>query len=446
MKDAMRVALVGFMGAGKSSVAKSLSELCSVPLFECDEELLAHCPYQSIAEVFEKEGEEYFRNLESETFLKILATSGSLIISPGAGIIEREENRKALKESGFTVVYLDTVFDEIEKRIGDPSTRPLFASRDAALNLYNKRKPIYEELADIIVPTENYSASTLAKFLYQALGAPKASHNTQILSVIGDPVCHSVSPRMHGDSYKKLGVLEQYLFLAERVRKASLAEYMSAFRENKSRKGLAVTIPHKESIIEYLDELSEDATGVGAVNTVVKEKDSRLIGFNTDWHGIINPIKARTDVKGKNCCVLGGGGTARSATFALKHSEGLVTVVNRTVEKADKIAKDFHVKSLALSKLQDLKEFDVIINTTSVGLNSQDSLFTREHFSSHAVVMDVVYSPRETVFLQEAKSAGCVTITGEEMFVEQGKAQFLLHSTFQAPDSSMKQFVESFIK
>ncbi|MCB0321798.1 MAG: shikimate dehydrogenase, partial [Bdellovibrionales bacterium] len=264
----------------------------------------------------------------------------------------------------------------------------------------------------------------------------------RVHAVIGDPISHSISPYIHNACYSRLqsDVLRD-LFVSQRVKKDEIEDFLTTWRSSSALHGLAITIPLKEVALEYLDSLSADTIRIGAVNTVVKQ-GGELHGENTDWIGIARPLQNRLDLRGLKCCVLGGGGTARAAIYALRQSGAAVVVVNRTASKAEKLAELFSVECRAMSDVPQLQDFDVVVQTTSVGLKEDVSLYPSEAFREGMVVMDVVYSPQKTRFLKNAEQVGARIVTGDEMFIAQAEAQFKLHSGYSAPEGLMQKALE----
>jgi shikimate dehydrogenase len=186
---------------------------------------------------------------------------------------------------------------------------------------------------------------------------------------------------------------------------------------------LAVSIPHKEAVLAHVDELDTTARQIGAVNTVTLRGD-RLVGSNTDWLGVARALERETNLAGRRAVVLGAGGTARAAVFALRKGGARVTVLNRTSERAD------HAGGLdALATL----DFDVLVNTTSVGLRSDASPVPAAALRAGAVVLDAVYDPPETRLLRDARERGARPIGGKWMLVGQALEQIRLWSGKEAP-------------
>jgi|GEM_PF-93445 len=244
---------------------------------------------------------------------------------------------------------------------------------------------------------------------------------TKIYAVIGNPIKHSLSPDIHNANFKSLGIKAVYTAVkVEDVKKFVL--------EDAKERGIFVfnaTIPHKIEIMKYLDEITPLAEKIGAVNTV-ENKNGKMIGHNTDGYGALLALNEKTDVKGKKVVVLGAGGAARAVAFTLAEEGANITILNRDFEKgkelADKVggkAVEFDDKNLK----KELSDSDVLINCTSVGMDSDGSLVPKEYLKD-LIVFDIVYSPLKTRLLKDAEENGCKIVTGDKMLVYQGVKAF----------------------
>lgn len=258
--------------------------------------------------------------------------------------------------------------------------------------------------------------------------------------VIGYPIQHSLSPRIHNRAFRKLGILARYEAIS--VRPRDLGSFIRKFRKNFT--GANVTIPHKEKILRYLDALSPEARAIGAVNTIVN-RGGKLIGYNTDVFGAmeaLGKIKSATQkskvkfLKEEKVIVLGAGGAARAVIYGLKKAGAKVIILNRTLSRAKKLAREFHCSTVIASMAkQSIQEADIIINATSVGMWPKVSQTPLPEFFAYwrlafdrprSIAMDIVYRPRMTKFLRDAQKAGCKIITGDKMFLAQAAKSFEL--------------------
>jgi shikimate dehydrogenase len=242
---------------------------------------------------------------------------------------------------------------------------------------------------------------------------------TEIYGIIGNPVRHSLSPVIHNTAFKRMELNAAYLaFEVE-----NLEEAISGIRGLGIR-GVSVTIPFKTQVIPFLDEVEALAKKIKAVNTIVNE-GGRLIGYNTDWCGVLEALEEEVDLNGKKVLLLGAGGAARAIAFGLKERGSQVIISNRSPDKANELAKNLGFVYQPLLSMNEPK-IDVIINSTSVGMSSHhaESPLPKKFLKEGMVVMDIVYQPLKTKLLQEAEERGCRTIDGLEMLARQGAGQF----------------------
>jgi len=204
--------------------------------------------------------------------------------------------------------------------------------------------------------------------------------------------------------------------------RARLQEVRRAFA------GVNVTIPHKESVLQYLDELSQEASAIGAVNTIVCA-GGRLIGYNTDAPGFISGLdEAGISYRNKRVLLLGAGGAARAIAYALKEKGAHVAVYNRTLERAQALCVAMGLHLVAEPSLEEaVRSCNLLVNTTSVGLKDPYSSPLPSGWLPRAgVVVDIVYNPPTTRLLLEARQAGLATLGGLPMLVWQGALAFEL--------------------
>jgi shikimate dehydrogenase len=269
----------------------------------------------------------------------------------------------------------------------------------------------------------------------------KLSAKTKICLIIGDPVEHSLSPAMHNAGYEALGIEDQFVFLGAKVKVEDVGVVTEAMKKMGIH-GLTCTIPHKTEVMKFLNEIDETARKIGAVNTVLNQ-NGRLIGFNTDWLGAITPLEKITNLSGKKVLVLGAGGAARAVIFGLLKKEAHIKIFNRTKEKAIELAKEFNCQVTDLAKESEIKYFDIIINTTSVGMKPLENKtpIPTNFINNRQIVFDIVYVPYETKLLREAKKRGAKIIHGAEMLLHQGTAQFEIYTGRKAPEKAMRKML-----
>lgn len=264
---------------------------------------------------------------------------------------------------------------------------------------------------------------------------------TKICLSIGYPIKSSKSPSLHTIGYKALGIEEKFVYLRAEVKPENLKMAVDGIR-GLSMRGVSVTMPHKQEIMKYLDKIDETAEKIGAVNTVVND-DGVLTGFNTDWIGAINALKQKTEINDKKVAVIGAGGAAKAIVFGIIKKMGKVKIFNRTKEKAEEIAKEFGCEFGGLDEISEIKDFDIIVNSTSVGMgNAEESPVDKSLIHENQIVFDVVYNPKETKFLREAKEKGAIVVYGTDMLLYQGVEQFKLYTGLEAPIDEMRNFMD----
>jgi shikimate dehydrogenase len=251
---------------------------------------------------------------------------------------------------------------------------------------------------------------------------------TQLCGVVLHPAGHTRSPAMHNAAFAALGL--DAVYVAFDVRPEALGAALAGARALGIRQ-LAVSLPHKEAVIPHLDAVEDTARRIGAVNTVTLQ-DGRLVGANTDWLGAVRALERETALEGRDVVVLGAGGTARAVVWGARARGARVTVLNRTRARAEKLATELDAAAGALEDLPRLA-CDVLVNTTSVGLRSDQSPVPAAAIPAQAVVLDAVYDPPRTRLLREAEARGARTVGGKWMLVHQAAEQVRLWSGCDAP-------------
>ena len=241
---------------------------------------------------------------------------------------------------------------------------------------------------------------------------------------------------MHNSALAQAGL--DGCYLAFRVK--DIAAAVSGIRGLGVR-GASITIPHKISVMKYLDQVDSLAADIGAVNTVVNRRGV-LHGYNSDCAGAIKALREKTDIHGKDMAVIGAGGAARAVGFGIKQEGGRLTVINRTREKGENLASDLDCEFKPLSKIKQLP-YHIIVNATSAGMTPHDDSVPvdTDLLESGTVIMDMVYNPLRTRLLAEAEKIGCTTVDGVSMFVNQGAVQFELWTGEKAPVDVMRKVV-----
>ena len=254
---------------------------------------------------------------------------------------------------------------------------------------------------------------------------------TQVYGVAGDPVEHSLSPVMMNAAFRRETVNAVYLSLHAK----SLKDLLSCVRDIPIR-GLSITMPYKQQIVEELENSDPLTRLVGACNTLVRSADGKLYGFNTDVAGVVVPLEQRIHLTGARILVVGAGGVARAAAFGLKAKGAEVFITNRTPEKGQTLARQAKVKYLKRAEVAK-QSFDVIINATPVGMGSNKQSPLEEKELNTKYVFDLVYVPAETRLIKMARAKGLQVIPGLEMFVQLGARQFEIWTGKPAPVAEM---------
>ncbi|MCL6462887.1 shikimate dehydrogenase [Pseudacidobacterium ailaaui] len=259
---------------------------------------------------------------------------------------------------------------------------------------------------------------------------------TRVYGVAGNPIKHSLSPLMLNTAFRRETV--NAVFLALQATK--LKDLLTLVREVPIH-GLAVTMPLKEEILEYLEKTDAISEKIGACNTVVRAQDGKLYGFNTDVAAVVRPLERRLQLNGAKVLVLGAGGAARAAVFGLKEKGAEVFILNRTAADGQKLARQAKARTFRRDQLAKT-QFDVIINATPVGMQGVKPNHILEPKEINArLVFDMVYNPIETPLLRMAREKGVPVVTGVEMFVHQGARQFEIWTGKPAPEEEMFRVV-----
>ena len=271
--------------------------------------------------------------------------------------------------------------------------------------------------------------------------------STEICGVIGDPIAHSLSPVIHNTAFRELGMNKVYIPF--RILPADLNSFMREVVPALGIRGISVTIPHKEAIIEYLDRYDGAAQEIGAVNTVVVEGNART-GMNTDYRGVMECLEGgcrrrwstENPLSGRRILVMGAGGASRAICYGLVRRGAKVTIANRTYRRAQELATKLGLDIVEWEQ-RNQGEYDMVVNATSVGMhpNVNDTPYPADWLKSSMVVFDSVYTPENTMLIKTAQRKGCATITGVDMFVRQAALQFRCFTQHDAPLDVMRDAI-----
>jgi shikimate dehydrogenase len=460
-----RIVLTGFRGVGKTEIGRILASRLNIPFIDTDD-LIETSTGRSIPDIFHDDGEERFRSIEREVIASLPPVD--VIVSTGGGVVCDPKNMEHLRRDS-TVVLLIADIDTIEKRLIRKPRPPLtsLTLHEEIAAMMDRRRQHYYSSADLCLdtsetspavagekilnllqtglPTETQRNTALAFFktgrlppvplkkLEEVLTGPGRNPLTRIMGVAGYPCAHSRSPKL----FNALFALYHLDFHYTLFEDPQLDEIMNVARMLDA-KGLSVTLPFKHDVINYLDEIDEHAAQkIGAVNTVVFACGT-AIGHNTDWLGVRKPL---VSMKGAKAVILGAGGVAAGAAFALTDLDMDVTILNRTPENAQKLAERFGCSWGAWTEFDRIRP-DLIVNATPLGMQPDTRNPLRvDQLHKDMTVFDLVYTPPVTPLIEAARAKGCRTITGIEMFIEQAREQFYLFFGIDVPIEKVRELV-----
>jgi len=278
----------------------------------------------------------------------------------------------------------------------------------------------------------------------------RRSEQQKFIGIIGHRLSHTLSPAMQTMAFKKLSLDFHYGVMD--VTEKMLPNLIASIRSLNFR-GANVTIPYKQAVMPLIDEISEEARIIGAVNTIVNN-NGRLVGYNTDAHGVFVSLEKYADeIKNNHVVIFGAGGAARATVYAIAKffAPKRIMIVNRTLENAKAMAEDFTPK-FRLTKffytnetetmLRELGVAALIINTTSVGMKPMVNVHplpANAALQKNQIIFDIVYNPIETLLLTTAASAGAKTVSGIEMLLGQGAKAFELFTHHEFPIQAARE-------
>lgn len=282
-----------------------------------------------------------------------------------------------------------------------------------------------------------------AEDMIEVYRVKELNKETEVFGIIAGDTSYSMSPYVHNAAFKAAGM--NRVFIPLQV--ADLGEFIRRMVRPETRevelnfKGFSVTNPHKQAIIEYLDEIDETARESGAVNTI-KIENGKLFGYNTDAEGFIRPLlRSYGDVKDARVAVFGSGGAARACIYALRQEGADITLYARNLQTADNLADEFGIQYEKLTARGSKIEADILINATPVGTKGKtenETIATVEPLSGVKLVYDLIYNPEETRLIREAREAGCRTLGGLDMLIGQAIRQFEIWTGETPPNEIME--------
>ena len=290
-----------------------------------------------------------------------------------------------------------------------------------------------------VAPGQLGLCELLDVYRYRSIGK-----NTEVYGLIANPVAHSMSPLMHNAAFAEMGMDKVYVpFCTPDV--DGFLETMDAW----DVKGYSVTIPHKQAILRGLQQAEGVVKKLRACNTVIK-RDGKFTGYNTDWRAAIDSLEKAmpptesgdSPLKGRMVLLVGAGGVGRALGYALVSRGALLTIANRTEDKARDLARLLNCRCVPLEGVNQVLA-DVLVNATSVGMypDVAKMVVHPSFLKPNMVVFDTVYNPEVTRLIDEAGARDCKTVSGLEMFVRQGAAQFMLFTGQPAPVDLIRDLV-----
>jgi shikimate kinase len=253
-----------------------------------------------------------------------------------------------------------------------------------------------------------------------------------LYGILGYPCMHSKSPAVYNRLFSESGIPGHYTWFEYK----EVKEFFVLLPESGVR-GISVTIPHKEAVIPYLDEVKHDAAGIGAVNTILV-LDEKKYGYNTDWKGVYRPLEG---VKGEVAVILGAGGAAAAAVYAVTMRGFTPVILNRNPVRAVTLGSKYGAETGSLS---DISKFhpDLLINTTPAGMGTDNTMpVPVSALHSDMTVFDLVYTPRDTPLLKAALAAGSSVIPGTEMFANQLAEQYKIFTGIEIPVTRIREML-----
>jgi len=416
------IVLIGLPGSGKTTLGKMLAEKLTLPFLDMDEYIEKKAG-MSIPEIFEKNGEPAFRDIESMVVSELAIADGT-VIATGGGTVLRSENVSALVQNGF-IVFLDRPLEDICFDINIVNRPLLKDGAESVQRLSLERRHIYERCAVLTLCSRTIDG-TLENLIVVAKTLQQRD-----FAVIGNPIGHSISPQLH-DVLLNSQVL-QFCYSSVHVPTSALLSFVTAAKYS-GLLGFNVTIPHKQEIIPLLDEISHDAAICGAVNTVVV-RDEKFLGFNTDMEGLKLALESiGWSMKNRRILILGAGGAAHAVAImaGLEHAQS-VHIAARNLVQAEHLAQKVNDTTDISVSTSDLgnaslagacKQSDILINATPLGMSGITSDYTDFGFlqalPKYSLVYDLIYNPPETKLLKNARKLGLQTQNGLGMLIFQG--------------------------
>ncbi|MEE3368525.1 MAG: shikimate dehydrogenase [Planctomycetota bacterium] len=267
------------------------------------------------------------------------------------------------------------------------------------------------------------------------------SKSTAVYGVVADPVGHSLSPVIHNAAFQDSEL--DMVYIPFRVPLDELGSFLGDCPDL-GIKGLSITIPHKEEVMQFLDQVDTDAATIGACNTAVFD-GRQISGYNTDHQAAVDsllrahPKSGPTPLKGKTSLIMGSGGAAKSVAYGLTQLGSDVVITSRNEERTMALAERFNCRTIPWEERQKIRA-GILINTTPIGMHPKvdESPYEKRHIDRGMVVFDTVYNPEQTLLVKYAREQNCRVITGVDMFIRQAELQFRHFTGQEAPKEVMR--------
>ncbi|MFA7671547.1 MAG: shikimate dehydrogenase [Sphaerochaetaceae bacterium] len=290
---------------------------------------------------------------------------------------------------------------------------------------------LYKKIGSLLTycSSDNLSLGQVsAKRMKELYRADKIDDNTRIYGIIGNPVIHSFSPLIHNPGFQFIKFNAVYLPLTvDSVRSFFILAQLLQIS------GFSVTVPHKQAVLPYLGKITREVKQIGSCNTVVRTK-TFWSGTNTDYYGFIAPLEQMLEEKRiKSALVVGAGGAARAVVWALRNHRCKVVIINRNLERAKNLAAETMATADSIKNASLYEDVDLIVQTTSVGMMSEEDPIADFNFNENHVVYELIYRPKYTTMMKRAKAANASLLFGIDMLIKQGFLQFEAFSGYHYP-------------
>ncbi len=451
------IALIGMRCTGKTGIAQYLSEKIGMPCYDIDK-IIAQKTGKSIADLTNNgENWAHFRQMETEILQELLQEENIIIsCGGGCGVNDVKINDTTYGKMQFDLLNtskntfkillessVEKIISRLKNDVNSKQNRPKLTNHNSVeeeVILQNHyRQAGYRKLANIAVNTSDAERNfgQISRNIIQKI-------HKKTNAVIGFPVLQSLSPDVHNYLYQAMNLDDQYEFIHLEISPQNLHKIRNYILEN-NLYGISVTTPHKVEIMQYLDVIDDSAREIGAVNTIIRGEKNELIGYNTDYIGIVKSLENIENLPEKRIAILGCGGAGMAAIYGLKKICKNITILNRDMEKCTEIARKFGCECGNISNFNpDI--FDIIINCTSCGHNIHECPVNTAKITSQHTVFDIIYHPLETKLLKESRENGAKIIIGTEMLINQMVQQYELYTNITPNIEDMRSIVEGKIQ